>query len=53
MDIYEITSHDNILKKDMLGMISRPIVMIDIWIVFISGMTTNFIFYLMTLLHLM
>jgi hypothetical protein len=43
----------NIIKKHMLGMILRPIVMIGIWIVVISGMTTTFIFYLMTLLHLM
>jgi hypothetical protein len=31
----------------------RPIVMIGIWIVFISGMTTISIFYLMILLHLL
>jgi hypothetical protein len=38
----------NIIKKYMFGMILRPIVMIGIWIVVISGMTTTFIFYLMT-----
>jgi hypothetical protein len=43
----------NIIKKDMLGMILRTIVMIGIWIVFISEMTTTSIFYLMTLLHLL
>jgi hypothetical protein len=43
----------NIIKKYMLGMILRQIVMIDIWIVVIYGMTTTFIFYLMTLLHLL
>ena len=35
----------------MLGMILRPIVMIGIWIVVIYGMTTTFIFYLITLIH--
>jgi hypothetical protein len=39
----------NILKKYILGMILRPIVMIGIWIGVISGMTTTFIFYFMTL----
>jgi hypothetical protein len=43
----------NIINKYMVGIILRPIVMISIWIVFISGMTTTSIFYLMTLLHLM
>jgi hypothetical protein len=43
----------NIIKKYMLGMILRPIVMIDIWIVVIYGMTTTSIFYLVTLLHLL
>jgi hypothetical protein len=47
------TSGMNIIKKYMLGMILRPIVMIGIWIVVISGMTTTFIFYLMTLIHLL
>jgi hypothetical protein len=40
-------------KKHMVDMILRMIVMIGIWIVVISGMTTTFIFYLMNLLHLM
>jgi hypothetical protein len=31
----------NTIKKHMLGMILRPIVMIGIWIVVISGMTTT------------
>jgi hypothetical protein len=43
----------DIIKKDMLGMILRPIVMINIWIVFISRITTTSIFYLMSLLHLL
>jgi hypothetical protein len=43
----------NIIKKYMLGMILSPIVMIGIWIVVISRMTTTFIFYLMILIHLM
>jgi hypothetical protein len=43
----------NIIKKYMLGMILRQIVMIGIWIVVISRMTTTSIFYLMTLLHLL
>jgi hypothetical protein len=43
----------NIIKKYMLGMIWRPIAMIDIWIVVIYGMTTTFIFYLITLIHLL
>jgi hypothetical protein len=29
----------NIIKKYMFGIILRPIMMIDIWIVVISGMT--------------
>jgi hypothetical protein len=36
------TSEMNIIKKYMLGMILRPIAMIDIWIVVISGMTTTY-----------
>jgi hypothetical protein len=52
-EIIEIYISTNIIKKDMLGMITRTIVMIGIWIVVISGMTTTFIFYLMTLLHLL
>jgi hypothetical protein len=47
------TSGMNIIKKYMLGMILILIVMNGIWIVVISGMTTTFIFYLMTLLHLL
>jgi hypothetical protein len=47
------TSRINTIKKYMLGMILRMIVMISIWIVVISGMTTTSIFYLMTLLHLL
>jgi hypothetical protein len=43
----------NIINKYMLGTILRLIVMIGIWIVVISGMTTTSIFYLMTLLHLL
>jgi hypothetical protein len=43
----------NIINKYMFGMILRPIVMIGIWIVVIYGMTTTFIFYLMTLIHLL
>jgi hypothetical protein len=43
----------NIIKKYMFGMILRPIVMIGIWIVVISGMTTTFIFYFMTLIHIL
>ena len=43
----------NIIKKYMLGMILRLIVIIGIWIVVISRMKTTFIFYLMTLLHLL
>jgi hypothetical protein len=43
----------NIIKKYMLGMILRPIVMIGIWIIVIPRMTTTFIFYLMTLIHLL
>jgi hypothetical protein len=42
----------NIIKKYMLGMILRQIVMIGIWIFVISRMTTTFIFYLITLIHL-
>jgi len=48
-----ITSLENILKKYNLGTITNIIVMIGIWIVFIYGISTTFIFYLMTLLHLM
>jgi hypothetical protein len=47
------TSGMNIIKKYMLGMIFRLIVMIGIWIVVIFGMTTTFIFYLMTLIHIL
>jgi hypothetical protein len=43
----------NIIKKYMLGMIWRPVAMIGIWIVFISRMTTTFVFYLINLLHLL
>jgi hypothetical protein len=43
----------NIINKYMLGMIWRPIAMIGIWIVVIFGMTTAFIFYLITLIPLM
>ena len=42
-----------ILNKYMFVIVFRPIVMIGIWIVVIFGMTTTFIFYLMTLLHLL
>jgi hypothetical protein len=45
-------SQDNILKKDIVGMILRSIVMIGILIVVIYGMTTSLIFYLMNLPHL-
>jgi len=48
-----ITSQKNVLKKYMLVMITRMIVTIGMWIVFISGMKTTFIFYLKTLLHLL
>jgi len=48
-----ITSWKNIINKHMFGLIGRPNVMIGIWIVVISRMTTTFIFYLMTLLHLL
>jgi hypothetical protein len=40
------------MKKCILGMLLRMIVMISVWIVVIYGMTTTFIFYLMTLLPL-
>jgi len=50
---YVLKSHNNIINKVMLGMILGLIVMIDICIVVISQMKTTFIFYLMTLLHLM
>jgi hypothetical protein len=46
-------SRMSIIKKYISGMILMLIVMIDIWIVFISEMTTTSIFYLMTLFHLM
>jgi hypothetical protein len=42
----------NKINKYMLGMIWRMIAMIGIWIVAISGKTTTFIFYLITLIHL-
>jgi hypothetical protein len=47
------TSGMNIINKYMFDMILRHIVMIGIWIVVISGMTTIFIFYLMSLIHLL
>jgi hypothetical protein len=43
----------HIINNYIIGMISRSNVMIGIWIVFISRMTTTFIFKMMTLLHLM
>jgi hypothetical protein len=43
----------NIINKYMFGMIWRLIAMIGIWIVVISGMTTTFIFYLITLIRLL
>jgi hypothetical protein len=43
----------NIINKYMFDMILRHIVMIGIWIVVISGMATIFIFYLMSLIHLL
>jgi hypothetical protein len=56
VDWQEMYLMENIMdeynQEDMLGMILRLIVMIGIWIVVISGMTTTSIFYLMTLLHL-
>ena len=52
-DILWKTPGMHIINNSMFGMILRPIVMIGIRIVFISGMATTFIFYLMTLLHLL
>ena len=51
--LWKTSSGMNIINKYMLGMILRMIVMIGIWIVVISRMTTTSIFYLMTLLHLL
>ena len=43
----------NIIKNDMPGIILRTLVLIGIWTFSIFGMFTIFIFYLVTLLHLM
>jgi hypothetical protein len=50
---HTLISKNNIIMNNMLGMISRSIGMIGIWIVLIYGMPITFIFYLMIPLHLM
>jgi hypothetical protein len=52
-DILWHTSGMNIINNYMFGMILRPNVMIRIWMVVIFGIKTTFIFYLMTLIHLL